>query len=400
MFEYKITATDGRARIGEFQTPHGPIQTPVFMPVGTHGAVKSASPLELAKAGSQIILSNTYHLYLRPGDELIQKTGGLHAFMNWHGPILTDSGGFQVFSLGERGMAGNQKQPLRSVQEEGISFKSHLDGSNHSFTPEKSIQVQQNLGSDIMMAFDQPVYGMSESEKARDAMERSMRWLHRSYEQWQRGDTEKQALFGIVQGGTYTDLHQQSAREVANMDLPGNAIGGLSVGEGKKEMWEAVSSINHILPVEKPRYFMGLGEPLDLIQATLRGVDMYDCVAPSRLARHGVVWQLEGSEEAKQAFWQGDTERLLDMNLTVERWNLNNAKYREDTSSLQAYGTLLDSDLQGFSRASLHHFLKSHEMLGYRIMTLHNISVLTQITLHMRQAIQIGQLEKLAQVIS
>ncbi len=399
-FSFQIEAQDGAARTGILTTPHGQVQTPAFMPVGTHGAVKSVSPLELQNLGSQIILGNTYHLYLRPGDELIRNLGGLHQFTQWQGPMLTDSGGFQVFSLGERGMQGNEKKALRSVSEEGITFQSHLDGSRHLFTPEKSIEIQQNLGADIMMAFDQPVYGLSEEGEAEQAMQRTHRWLERSTQQWQKGDSTKQALFGIVQGGIYTKLHTESAAFVSSLDLPGNAIGGLSVGESKDEMWAATESITQKLPEAKPRYFMGLGEPIDLIEATLRGVDMFDCVSPSRLARHGAIWQLTGSLEIQQAFWEGDTEQLLTGSLKVERWNLSLAKFRTDSEPLIPVKSRLPLDLRAFSRATLNHYLKENEMLGYRILTLHNISVLQVMTEHIRRAIQLGKLRELRTVFS
>ncbi|MEI6477966.1 MAG: tRNA guanosine(34) transglycosylase Tgt [bacterium] len=390
MFEFTVTATDGEARTGQLTTPHGVVNTPVFMPVGTHGAVKSVSPAELSQVGSQVILANTYHMYLRPGDGLVKEVGGLHQFMQWDGPILTDSGGFQVFSLGERGMAGTEKTALRSVAEEGITFHSHLDGSKHLFTPEKSIDIQRNLGADIIMAFDQPVYGLSDPLAAKEAMERSMRWLERSAEEWKKSEPGKQALFGIVQGGIHTDLHRTSAEAVAALDLPGNAIGGLSVGEGKAEMWQAVESINSLLPLEKPRYFMGLGEPTDLVEATLRGVDMYDCVSPSRLARHGAVWIPVGDEGTVRAFWEGDTDTLLQGNLAFERWNLNNARFAADPNPLVGFGPL-PKDLVGFTRASLHHYIKEHEMLGYRILTLHNVAVLSLVTSHLANAIRCGK---------
>jgi queuine tRNA-ribosyltransferase len=397
MFEFKLLAGDGKARVGEFFTPHGTVTTPMFMPVGTHGAVKGVSPSELAAIGSQTVLANTYHMYLRPGENVVEKVGGLHAFTGWQGPMLTDSGGFQVFSLGERGMDGRQKSALRKVSEEGITFQSHLDGSRHLFTPEKSIEIQQALGADIIMAFDQPVYGLSEARDAKEAMERTHRWLVRSKEQWQTGRND-QALFGIVQGGIHTELHKESAAFITAQDLPGNAIGGLSVGESKGEMWEATDSIAALLPVEKPRYFMGLGDPTDIIDATLRGVDMYDCVAPSRLARHGVVWQLEGDTQALEAFWQGDTESLLAAQLHVTRLNLSNQKFKDDIEPLTCVATSLPADLQVYSKAVLSHFLREHEMLGYRILTLHNIAVLHQIARHMRQAIMHGQLQRLRAV--
>ncbi|HSI21039.1 MAG TPA: tRNA guanosine(34) transglycosylase Tgt [Verrucomicrobiae bacterium] len=399
-FTFTVTATDGAARTGTLETPRGTIETPVFMPVGTHGAVKSVSPQELEGIGSSIILGNTYHLYLRPGDELIRDVGGLHSFTQWNKPLLTDSGGFQVFSLGERGMKGNEKKALRTVSEEGITFKSHLDGSSHLFTPEKSIAIQQNLGSDIMMAFDQPVYGLSEESDAEDALHRTHRWLERSAEQWKRGDTERQALFGIVQGGIHTKLHTESAAFVSSLDLPGNAIGGLSVGESKDDMWAATSSITCKLPGHKPRYFMGLGEPIDVIEAALRGVDMYDCVSPSRLARHGTIWQLTGSLEAQRAFWDVDTEKLLNQEFKVERWNMNLSGFRTDAAPLVPVATRLPEDLQGFSRATLNHYLREHEMLGYRILTLHNIAVLQVMTEHVRKVIHLGQLNTFRGVFS
>lgn len=396
MFSFKILAEDGAARVGEMVTSHGTVSTPVFMPVGTHGAVKSLAPFELERLGSPIILGNTYHLYLRPGDDLIARLGGLHALMQWKRPLLTDSGGFQVFSLGERGMAGNSKTALRQVAEEGITFRSHLDGSSHLFTPERSIEIQQNLGADIIMAFDQPVYGLSTAETVREAMQRTQRWLKRSADQWKKGDTAHQALFGIVQGGTHQDLHRQSAEFTVAQDLPGNAIGGLSVGEGKQPMWEAVSSINEILPKNKPRYFMGLGEPYDLMDATARGVDMYDCVAPTRLARHGAVWQVVGEEKAVAAFYTKDTTQFLSLGLplTFERWNLKNNRFSEDSLPLQSYALTLTPESGHFSRAALHHYLAEGEMLGFRLLSFHNIEVLQLVTYHLQQAIRQGSIRQ------
>ncbi len=400
MFEFKIAAQDGLARVAEFTTPHGTVTTPMFMPVGTHGAVKGVSPVELQTVGSQTILANTYHMYLRPGEDLVAQTGGLHGFMQYNAPILTDSGGFQVFSLGEKAINGREKKAMRKVSEEGITFFSHLDGSKHLFSPEHSIQVQQKLGADIMMAFDQPVYGMSDTHAAQDAMQRTHRWLDRSVNQWKAGVITKQALFGIVQGGIHTELHRESAAYISAHDLPGNAIGGLAIGESKPDMWVATSSITSLLPENKPRYFMGLGEPLDIIEATMRGVDMYDCVAPSRLARHGAVWMLTGTEKAEEAFWTGDTETLLTEHLKVESWNMNNARLKDDVRPLLSCPGVLPTDLQGFSRSTLCHYLKEHEMLGYRILTLHNIAVLHRITEHMRAAIILGKIKELRAVFT
>lgn len=360
------------------------------MPVGTHGAVKAVSPSELQSVGSQIILSNTYHMYLRPGGETVAKLGDLHGFMQWPGPILTDSGGFQVFSLGEKSISGKEREPLRKVSEEGITFSSHLDGSTHLFSPEKSIQVQHALGADIIMAFDQPVYGMSDHASTEDAMQRTMRWLSRSINEWKTGDTTQQALFGIVQGGLHTDLHKESAEFTVAQDLPGNAIGGLAIGGDKNDMWEAVTSINSILPTSKPRYFMGLGDPpLDIVEATARGVDMYDCVSPSRLARHGIAWTFEGEPEVLAAFWSGQTEAFLTLNkpLTFKRLNLLNEQFALDPKPLVETDYQFPADLKGFSKGTLRHYLKENEMLGYRILTLHNIAFLNLLNQHMRAAI-------------
>lgn len=389
MFEFKVTASDGAARVGEFSTPHGVVETPCFMPVGTHGAVKMVSASELVEVGSQVVLANTYHLYLRPGEQLVEKLGGLHRFTGWQGTMLTDSGGFQVFSLGERGMSGGAKQALRMVAEEGVTFQSHLDGSRHLLTPEKSVEIQQALGADIIMAFDQPVYGLTGEVAAGEAMRRSQRWLERSKARWQAGRSD-QALFGIVQGGTHTALHRESAEHLVAQDLPGNAIGGLSVGEGKPEMWAAVESINEILPAAKPRYFMGLGHPLDLVEASLRGIDLYDCVAPSRLGRHGAVWVPVGEGRAMEAFWAGDTEAWLRTGeaLHFERWNLGNARFADDTEPLRA------GSPDGLSRGTLHHFVKEGEALGFRIFTLHNIRLLHLVTEHLRKAIRMGSMDK------
>jgi len=379
------------------------------MPVGTHGAVKGVSPDELKAVGSQVVLDNTYHLYLKPGDEIIRDLGGLHAFTTYDGPMLTDSGGFQAFSLGERGIDGHVKQTMRSVTEDGVTFKSHHDGSKHLFTPEKSITIQHNLGADIIMAFDQPVYGMSDPAMAKEAMQRSMRWLGRSVTTWEElgkktAQGTDQALFGIVQGGVHTELHTESAHAVVAQDLPGNAIGGLAIGETKPDMWKATESIISLLPPEKPRYFMGLGEPMDLLDATQRGVDMYDCVAPTRLGRHGVIWQMldeagETESEIVAAFWRGDTEALLrakPKSIKYVRWNMTNAKFREDP------GLLLPSALYGegspylpLSRALLYHYVKFDEMLGYRVLSIHNIAVLHKITEHMRNAIALQSLDRL-----
>jgi queuine tRNA-ribosyltransferase len=408
MFEFSISATDGKARVGTLQTPHGPVQTPVFMPVGTHGAVKGISPNELRGVGSEIILGNTYHLFLRPGHEIISNLGGLAQYTGWRGPMLTDSGGFQVFSLGERGMDGRVKQTMRRITEDGARFTSHHDGTKHLIRPEDSITIQHHLGADIMMAFDQPVYGMSSVLDAAEAMRRSMRWLERSVRQWEShgkltAQGLDQALFGIVQGGVHTALHTESAQAVVALDLPGNAIGGLSVGESKTAMWEATNSITDRLPESKPRYFMGLGDPMDVIDAVIRGVDMYDCVSPTRLARHGVIWQIIDTEVGDidspmvEAFWRGDTEYLLQANaggLSAARWNLMNARFKTD-GRLLVPTKITDQNGPYFplSRAILSHYARFDEMLGYRVLSIHNVAVLQVMVQHVRNAIRLSRID-------
>ncbi len=270
MFKFTITAKDAHARTGVFTTPHGDLLTPVFAPVGTQATVKTLTPEHLKEINASLVLSNTYHLYLRPGDELVRDMGGLHKFMQWPHPMLTDSGGFQVFSLAQ----------TRKIDDEGVTFKSHIDGSTHRFTPEKSIAIQENLGADIIMAFDE-CSGPNDHAYSKLAMERTHRWAERSLKAQTRSD---QALFGIIQGGVQADLRAVSATFIASLDTPGIAIGGLSVGETKQEMHDTLDVIQPLLPENKPRYLMGVGTPEDLINGVLRGVDIFDCVLPTRLS--------------------------------------------------------------------------------------------------------------------
>ena len=276
-YDLKKVCNKTRARRGQLKTPHGIIETPVFMPVGTAATVKAMRPEEVRELGAPIILSNTYHLYLRPGHEIVREAGGLHKFMNWNGAILTDSGGFQVFSLGH----------LRKITEEGVTFRSHIDGSTHMFTPEKSIEVQNALGSDIIMAFDECAPYPADRDYVKQSLERTTRWLARGKEAHK--NTKKQSLFGIMQGGMYEDLRRQSAEEIVEMDLPGYAIGGLSVGEPKEIMYEVMDNCVELLPKDKPRYLMGVGSPDCLFEGVERGVDMFDCVLPTRIARNGMA---------------------------------------------------------------------------------------------------------------
>ena len=287
---YELIKTDPRtkARRGRVTTPHGTIETPVFMPVGTAATVKAMRPEQVEETGAEIILSNTYHLYLRPGHEIVREAGGLHRFMNWNKSILTDSGGFQVFSLGA----------MRKISEEGVQFRSHIDGSKHMLTPEKSMEIQNALGSDIIMAFDECAPYPADRQYVKDSLERTTRWLKRCKDYHK--NTEKQSLFGIMQGGMYADLRKQSAEEIVELDLPGYAIGGLSVGEPKPLMYEMLDGCVDYLPKEKPRYLMGVGSPDCLFEGVERGIDMFDCVLPTRIARHGMAMTSVGTCEYKE----------------------------------------------------------------------------------------------------
>ena len=334
---YSLEKTSGKARAGVITTPHGEIHTPVFMPVGTQATVKTMTPEEVKAIGAEIILGNTYHLYLRPSDELVAKFGGLHKFMNWDKPILTDSGGFQVFSLGA----------LRKIKEEGVYFSSHIDGSKHFISPEKSISIQNNLGSDIMMVFDECPPGLSDRKYIIDSIERTTRWAKRCIEANKNPD--KQGLFAIVQGGIYEDLRDQSLNELSVMDegFSGYAIGGLAVGEPREDMYRILDYITPKLPENKPRYLMGVGEPLDMLEAVANGVDMMDCVQPSRIGRHGTVFTKYG--------------RLV----------IKNAKYAEDPRPLDE-----DCDCyacKNYTRGYIRHLFKAGEMLAFRLAVTHNL---------------------------
>lgn len=354
MFEFNLEATQGRARAGRFATPHGELQTPVFAPVGTQATVKGVTPKQLEAMGASLVLANTYHLYLRPGSELVARMGGLHEFMQWPHPILTDSGGFQVFSLSER----------REIDEDGVSFRSHLDGSAHRFTPESAVQIQEELGADIIMAFDEcpEPYERAYNE---EALRRTHAWAERCKGAQTRAD---QALFGIVQGGIFDDLRGQSAEFIRELDFPGNAIGGLSVGEKKEEMHQVLDVVNAILPEEKPRYLMGVGTPEDLIEGIWRGVDIFDCVLPTRLGRNNSVFLSRGG-----------------------RLNLKNAEFAQDETPIE-----MDCDCytcRTFSRAYLRHLINAKEMLSGTLLSIHNLRVLIRIAEQSRAAVLAGTFE-------
>ena len=353
-FEFEIVATDGEARAGILHTPHGEIPTPVFAPVGTAGSVKAVPPRDLEELDTRLILANTYHLFLRPGDELVRELGGLHEFMGWAGPILTDSGGFQVFSLAD----------INRIDADGVTFRSHIDGSQKRLTPELSMRIQQNLGADIIMAFDQ-CPPPNDRDEVEAALERTHSWLERCRQA--HPDDQRQALFGIVQGGVFPDLRQASARFVTDMDLKGYAIGGLAVGESKAEMYATLDQTMPCLPAQKPRYLMGVGEPDDLLEGVARGVDIFDCVIPTRLARHGAAFTHDG------------------------RVNLRNARFRADAKPIDA---ALSNYASRFSRAYLRHLLVAKELLAYHLISLHNIDFLVQHTRNMRQAIIDGSLRE------
>jgi queuine tRNA-ribosyltransferase len=356
-FAFELQAQQGMARAGIFHTPHGSLLTPVFAPVGTQATVKAVTPAQLQDLNASLVLANTYHLYLRPGDELIAEMGGLHEFMQWHKPILTDSGGFQVFSLAQ----------MRQIDEDGVTFKSHIDGSTHRFTPEKSIAIQENLGADIIMAFDECA-PPSDRPYNLHAVARTHAWADRSLRAHQRKD---QALFGIVQGGVFEDLRRQSAEYIASLGFPGHAIGGLSVGETKQEMHAMLEVVNSILPDEKPRYLMGVGTPEDLINAVQRGVDIFDCVLPTRLARHNAAMTRFG------------------------RLNMVNAAFAHDPAPIDG-----DCDCytcQHFSRAYLRHLIAAKEMLAATLLSIHNLHTLLALVRDMRQAILDGQFDCFAQ---
>jgi queuine tRNA-ribosyltransferase len=347
MFSFKILASQGRARAGIFTTPHGNLETPVFAPVGTQATVKTLTPAQLDELGATLVLANTYHLYLRPGDDLVAELGGLHHFMQWPHPMLTDSGGFQVFSLAQ----------TRKIDDDGVTFKSHIDGSTHRFTPEKSIQIQEHLGADIIMAFDE-CSDPNDHDYSKTAMERTHRWAERSLAAKNRTD---QALFGIVQGGVNPDLRAASAQFIASLPFPGIAIGGLSVGETKQEMHATLDLVTPLLPENKLRYLMGVGTPEDLINGIARGVDIFDCVLPTRLARHNAAFSSEG------------------------RLNLMNATFSHDQRPIDEACDCYTC--QTFTRAYLRHLIVAKELLAGTLLSIHNLHALIQLVRDMRESI-------------
>lgn len=357
IFNFDLLATEKKARAGVFYTLHGALQTPVFAPVGTQATVKAVTPAQLKECGATLVLSNTYHLYLRPGADLVEEMGGLHEFMQWPGPMLTDSGGFQVFSLSD----------TRKVDEEGVTFKSHIDGSTHRFTPESAIKIQEKLGADIIMAFDECA-DPNNSAYINDSMRRTHAWAERCLKAKSRPD---QALFGIVQGGVSPELRVQSAEFIASLGFPGHAIGGLTVGESKSDMHAMLEVVNEILPAEKPRYLMGVGSPEDLVNGILRGVDIFDCVLPTRLARHSAAFTPSG------------------------RINLMNATYAHDPTPIDE--TCQCYACQNFTRAYIRHLVVAKEILSATLISIHNISFLISLVKKSRELILSNQFDGFAQ---
>jgi len=351
----EVAARDGEARAGILRTPHGAVETPAFMPVGTKGTVKGLTPGDLRSIGAGVVLGNTYHLYLRPGADLVREAGGLHAFSGWDGPMLTDSGGYQVFSLAK----------TRSISEEGVEFASVYDGSLHTFTPELATKVQEDLGADVAMVLDEcPPAGVDREYQA-GSLRRTARWAERCKAVHGRGD---QALFGIVQGGLFADLRRESLERTVGIGFDGYAVGGLSVGESREEMLETLAVVASELPADKPRYFMGIGDPVGVLQVISLGVDMFDCVLPTRLARHGAALTADG------------------------RINLRNTRFRRDLGTLDPECGC--EACAGYSRAYLAHLVREDELLGHRLITLHNVYFMTDLCRKAREAIVEGRFEE------
>ena len=375
MFTFTLENTDNFARTGEIETSHWKIQTPVFMPVGTKATVKGISQTDLDEMGAKIILNNTYHLYLRPGDDVVKHFGGAHKFQNYHKPILTDSGWFQVFSLGNT-REGNS---LVKITEDGVHFRNYIDGSIHFFTPEKVMDIQSNIGADIIMAFDECAPGNSSKQYARDAMNRTHRWAQRSKEQWLKNNIlrknqwiHEQALFGIVQWVIYDDLRKESAQFIRELDTPGISIGWLSVGESSEDKNRILDIMKHELPSDKPRYLMGVGTPEDLIEWIYRGMDMFDCVLPTRVGRHGLAFGTYGNIRIK------------------------NLKHKLSDKALDEHCSC--KVCQNYSRGYLRHLTVENEMYGMSLLSYHNLAFLIELTKNARSAIQAWEYKKFREI--
>jgi len=360
MFDYQLQATEGAARAGVFTTPHGDVPTPMFMPVGTLATVKGLITEEVEALGAHMVLANTYHLYLRPGHELVRELGGLHRFMRWDGPILTDSGGYQVFSLAD----------IREVEDHGVIFRSHIDGSKHTFTPESVMEIERTLGADVIMAFDECPPGGATREQALEANRRTLAWLERCRSRFDalgnEADVPAQALFPVLQGNVFDDLRLEHARQFQDLgDWPGFGIGGLSVGEKKEDMWRVLEILHEALPEDRPRYLMGVGYPDDLLEAVARGCDLFDCVAPTRNARHGTAWTSEDGQV-----------------------NLKAARFRDDTRPVDPGCDCYTCSR--YDRAYLRHLVVANEWLVVRLLSIHNLRFLVRLAEESRRRIEAG----------
>ena len=392
MFSFDILATENNARVGKLVTPHGTIQTPSFVPVGTLATVKALSAEDLCKLGSQVIITNAYHLHLRPGEDLIEETGGLHRFMSWEGPLMTDSGGFQIFSLGsgkEHGVgkiapifpqekdrsigpfSSKKEKPLVRVDEDGVEFISYLDGSRHRSTPEQVIDIQRKLGADIILVLDECTSPLHDYDYTKEAMERTHRWGVRAFAEFKRTSETRQALFGIIQGGAYRDLREESAKFISEQDFDGYAIGG-SLGRSKEEMNEVLEWTVPFLPQDRPRHLLGIGEIDDIFEIVGRGIDLFDCVLPTRMARTGTVLTKE-------------TDRF--------RIHIRNARFKDDPLPIEEECTCYSCC--NYSRAYLRHLFMTKDLLGVRLATIHNVHFLESLMRQIRLAIKEGRLSKL-----
>jgi queuine tRNA-ribosyltransferase len=386
VLRFQLLAEDGAARRGRIETPHGTIETPVFMPVGTAATVKALEPRDLDAAGARIVLGNTYHLYLRPGHERIRRLGGLHRFMSWGGALLTDSGGFQVWSLGAGGRAAGDAPSLVRIDEQGVAFRSHLDGSRHVLSPEKAIEIQEALGADVIMAFDECPPAKADRAYHEASLARTQRWLVRCRDAWREAEARKAAapageggapagplhpcaLFGIAQGGLFPDLRRAAIEQAAALELPGYALGGYAVGEEQEETWSGVARDAPLLPRDRPRYLMGVGTPQDLLHGIAAGVDMFDCVLPTRCARNGLLFTSRGRLTIRNARWADD-----------------------DRPADPACGCYT---CRTFSRAYLRHLFRSGELLGLRLNTIHNVHFFCDLMSQARTAIEGGRLSAL-----
>lgn len=391
MFKFSITQKDTktRARAGEIMTPHGVIQTPAFVPVGTKATVKGLTPQDLKECGVQLLFGNTYHLHLRPGEDTVSEFGGLAKFMSWNGPTITDSGGFQVFSLGQKKIklfADEEETEVNivNITDDGVKFRSHIDGSSHMFTPEKSIEIQKKLGADLILVFDECAPHPSTYEYTKIAMERTHKWAVRSLEASQTENLKlktknTQWLYGIVQGGIYKDLREESAKFISNLDFNGIAIGGVAVGESKKEMRDALEWTVPFLPEEKPRHLLGIGEIDDIFDAVEWGMDTFDCVIPTRFGRYGIAFVSPPEGNIKNKF----------------RLQLSKTAYAKDSGPIDKHcGCYV---CQNFTRAYIHHLFRAEELLGYRLVSYHNVFFLIHLVKDIRQAIldgRFGQFKK------